>query len=124
LQALGELTTFQKEQPDNSFSAFLLSRVYAGLSRKEEALEQAERAVRLLPSSRDALEGSVRETNLALVKAQVGEHDRAIAALQRLLTVPSGWLPALTPALLRIDPSWDSLRDDPRFQELCQEKQP
>ncbi len=120
LQALGELTTFQKEQPDNSRTAFLLSRVYAGLGRKEEALEQAERAVRLLPSSRDALEGSRREINLALVEAQVGEHDRAIVALQRLLTVPSD----LTPALLRIDPSWDSLRDDPRFQKLCQEKQP
>jgi TolB-like protein/Tfp pilus assembly protein PilF len=120
LQALGELTTFQKEQPDNSRTAFLLSRVYAGLGRKEEALEQAERAVRLLPSSRDALEGSRREINLALVEAQVGEHDRAIAAVQRLLTVPSG----LTPELLRIDPSWDSLRDDPRFQKLCQEKQP
>ena len=55
---------------------------------------------------------------LAQVEAQVGDIDAAIAALPHLLEVPAG----LTPGLLRIDPYWDPLRKDPRFQKLCEEK--
>jgi hypothetical protein len=58
------------------------------------------------------------------VAAQMGEPDRAIAALQRLLSIPSPSLPPLTPALLRLDPMFDPLRKDPAFQKLCEEKQP
>jgi len=46
-----------------------------------------------------------------------GDKDNAIAALQHLLNIPCG-PPPVTPALLRIDPDWDNLRDDPRFQKL------
>jgi hypothetical protein len=62
------------------------------------------------------------------VAAQIGEPDRAIAALQKLLSIPAyGALAeniSLTPALLRLDPMFDPLRGDPAFQKLCEEKQP
>ena len=62
------------------------------------------------------------------MSARMGNPDRAIAALQKLLSIPyEGAFAAnvpLTPALLRLDPMFDPLRNDPAFQKLCEEKQP
>jgi len=77
---------------------------------------------------KDAMFGPNSIEILARVATQMGKPDRAIAALQKLLSIPySGALAEvgpLTPALLRLDPMFDPLRGDPAFQKLCEEKQP
>jgi hypothetical protein len=90
-------------------------------------LALSERARAANPVEKDALTGPIPLEILARVAARTGEPDRAIAALQKLLSVPyagvAGNIP-LTAALLRLDPMFDPLRNDRRFQKLCQEKQP
>jgi serine/threonine-protein kinase len=97
------------------------------LGEKELALKEAERAITLSPSIQDHVRRAACEEILALVETMVGENSRAISTLTRLLQTPYGswlYLGAVTAALLRLDPLWDSLRGDPAFQTLCEEKQP
>jgi TolB-like protein/cytochrome c-type biogenesis protein CcmH/NrfG len=127
-QARNTLEPLEKDQPDNAFVASALAVAYAILDEKSSALNEAQRAITLVPSSKDRLSGPGYEENLALVEMMIGENSRAISTLARLLQTPyGGWLynPApITPALLRLDPLWDPLRADPAFQKLCEEKQP
>ena len=115
-------------QPDNSFFAQQLALAAAAAGEKETALAEAERAIKLLPSAKDPLSGPTREEVLALIQIMFGETSRPISTLTRLLQTPYiSWLYgpiSLTPALLRLDPIWDTLRSDPAFQKLCEEKQP
>ena len=93
-----------------------------GLGDKAAALALTEKAMAVMPIEKDALAGPASIEILARVAAQMGEPDRAIATLQNLLTIPSaGALSAapLTPSLLRLDPMFDPLRNDPRFQKLA-----
>jgi TolB-like protein/Tfp pilus assembly protein PilF/class 3 adenylate cyclase len=90
-----------------------LAWVYAGLGEKEKALEQARRGITDYES--DALAKPFAETALAIVQTQLGDIDSAIAALPHLLEVPNGE----TCGDLQINPLWDPLRKDPRFQKLC-----
>ena len=91
-----------------------LSWAYAGLGEKEKALEQARQAI--VNYDGDALAKPFAETALAIVEAQSGDIDAAISALPHLLEVPNGE----TVGGLRINPLWDPLRKDPRFEKLCQ----
>ena len=123
-QARSELEPFLKEQPENWNLIEDLAMINAGLGDKAAAQALLERAIAAVPIEKDAIDGPVPIEILARVAAQVGEPDRAISALQKLLSIPSPSLPPITPALLRLDPMFDPLRNDPRFQKLCEEKQP
>jgi len=99
-----------------------LALVYAGLGQKEAALESGLRATENLPASRDVIVGGSYLTQLAMAEAQVGEKESALNHIEQLLAIPAGH--ALSRASLRVDPVWDPLRNDPRFQKLSQEKKP
>src|SRR5436309_1025649 len=122
-QARSELESFLKEQPENDLLVGDLALTNMGLGDKAAALALAERAMAANPIEKDAGDGPIPIEILARVAARMGEPDRAIAALQKLLSIPyEGALATnvpLTPALLRLDPMFDPLRKDPRFQKLA-----
>ncbi|HAK07767.1 MAG TPA: hypothetical protein DCO65_10970, partial [Spartobacteria bacterium] len=101
--------------PDDAKAITMLALIHAALGEKEDALREGRRAVELLPISRDAYDGPILATNLAVIYAQFGERDKALKQLESLMASPNG----PTPGTLRVEPEWDPLRGDPRFEKLA-----
>jgi tetratricopeptide (TPR) repeat protein len=108
-----------EQQPtEPSFHAFL-GRAYAGVGRKDEAVREGRRAVELLPVEVDAFSGPFYLAELARIYGRLGDADEAIPVIRQLLAMPAGL--ALSVPVLKIDPVWDPIHKDPRFQEVLVE---
>ncbi len=106
------------DRPDDPDLHLALGFAYAGLGRKAEAVAEGERAVALMPVSQDALTGVDMLAHQAQLYMRVGEPDKAIPLIERVLSIPAGVI--LSSASLQLDPIWDPLREDPRFKALLQ----
>jgi len=84
------------------------------LGDKDAGIAEATRAAEKLSESKDAYDGPQVTVGLAQVLAWAGENDRSLDLIKRSLTTPNG----VTVPLLKLDPAWDPLRSDPRFQQL------
>jgi len=92
-----------------------LSLADAGLGQRDQAVAEALRTTALIPESADNLEGPVWQGFLAKTYAMIGDADHALPLIEHLL---QSEISLLSPAILRLDPVWDPIRKDPRFQKL------
>ncbi|HEY2614237.1 MAG TPA: tetratricopeptide repeat protein [Chthoniobacterales bacterium] len=103
-----------QDTPDDANHHAILGDVFAELGRKEEAIREGKRAVELLPEAMDAFDGPTMTITLAQIYAWTGESDLALQLIEHSLTTPAG----ITVPILKLDPVWDPIRNDPRFQLL------
>ena len=103
-----------REAPEDAARHAQHGLILAALGRKQEAIAEGKRAVELRPESQDAFEGPQATAALAQIYAWTGESDEAFRLIDHLLSVPNG----VAIPILKLDPAWDPLRKDPRFQAL------
>jgi serine/threonine-protein kinase len=106
------------ERPDDAELHLTAAFAAAELGNKDEALREGRQALTLLPPSRDALTGSALLVHLAALELRIVEYDAAFGHLREALALPSGL--SISPPLLKLDPVWDPIRNDPRFAQLLE----
>jgi eukaryotic-like serine/threonine-protein kinase len=100
--------------PNDAQRHVVLGLALAYLGRKEEAIREGERGVALDPASKDARFGPYIQHQLVRIYVLVGEPEKALDQLEPMLKIPY----YLSPGWLKIDPNFDPLRKNPRFQKL------
>jgi Flp pilus assembly protein TadD len=104
--------------PDDASLHAGLGLILAHLGRKSEAIREGERAVALQPATKHAWDGAYNQHQLARIYVLVGEPEKALDQIEQLLKIPY----LLSPGWLRIDPTFDPLRGNPRFEKLARGK--
>jgi tetratricopeptide (TPR) repeat protein len=110
-----ELSQIVRDQPDYAAALCALGVIDAALANKEDAIREGGRAVELVPVSKSSIEGAMLIRYLAVIYAWTGDKDRAIERLSETMKLPAGFL---SYGHLRLNPIWDPLRGDPRFEKL------
>jgi len=103
-----------REHPERPDYQLHLASLLLADSQKEEAIREGKRAVELLPESKDAFDGPQVTIALAQIYCWTGEKEQALQLIERSLATPNG----INVPLLKLDPVWDPIRDDPRFKAL------
>jgi TolB-like protein/class 3 adenylate cyclase/Tfp pilus assembly protein PilF len=104
-----------RDQPDYAAAWSALGLIHGNIERKEEAVSEGRRACELLPLSLDAWRAPILITNLAMIYVWIGDKDKAIEQLVIAAQVPNG----VHYGELKLDPQWDPLRADPRFEKIA-----
>ena len=120
LAARDRAATFAQERSKSGIALVVVAQLDAALGRKDEAILEGQRATDLFPVAKDAIIAPSVLCRVAAIYARVGERDRALELLERLVPVPN----ALSYGELKLEPAWDSLRSDPRFQQLLAQLAP
>jgi serine/threonine-protein kinase len=115
-QLNGLLEADGARRPDDPNIQSRLSWAKVCLGLNADAIRAARRAAALLPLKKDAYFGAYYVTGLAQIDARAGQPDEALQLIAQLLSMPAGEV--MTVARLELDPVWDPLRGDPRFQKL------
>ena len=114
LAARQRIAASAQQNPDDARPLIVLGQIDAALGRSPEAIREGERALELLPPSKDALNGGLILNRLARIYAQSGDVNRAVNFLKKIMPTPGG----LTYGALKLEEDWDALRGDPRFEKL------
>jgi serine/threonine-protein kinase len=110
-----ELSQMVRDQTDYAAALCALGVIDAALGNKEDATREGLRAVELMPVSKSSIEGAMLIRYLAVIYAWTGDKDRAIERLNEAAKLPGAFL---SYGHLRLNPLWDPLRDDPRFDKI------
>ena len=117
-----ELSTVTENSAPAASLHSQLGLAYAGLGNAGAAVSEGRKGMALQPTSEDPFGGPEREEQMAEIYALLGNADEAMPILKQLLHTFA--VTGITPELMRLDPIWDQIRNDPRFQELVAEKKP